>query len=156
MNLPEKFKIVSGTGPVTTSGGVICDYISLKNAVKVWVVAKLKQAVAHATSLSINVATAIAPTGATAMTAEVPIWLNDDCEAGDALTRQTDAANQAVAATAKVKMLVMEIDPAKLPAGYDCIAAVLSDSTQATNFANIDYYIETRYPQATPPAAITD
>jgi hypothetical protein len=50
----------------------------------------------------------------------------------------------------------MQIDPSKLSAGFDCIAATLADSTEATNFAAVNYFIETRYPQATPPSAIVD
>jgi hypothetical protein len=90
------------------------------------------------------------------MTALMPCWKNVDVSLTDTLARQADAASVAAAATAKNQQLVMEILPERLPAGYDCIAATLSDSSQATDFATITYLIETKYPQATPPAAITD
>ncbi len=156
MNLPESFKIVQALAPVTTNGGKTGDYVSLKNCHKAHVVVNLTQAVGHATQLSIKEATAVAPTGAQAMTATVPIWENEDCAASDTLVKQTDAANVSVSADIKNKQIVMEIDPAKLTAGYDCIAAVLSDSSQVSNIASITYLLETRYPQATPPPAITD
>ncbi len=156
MNLPETFKIVNGTPVVTTNTGVTCDYISVKNAHKVTIIAELLQAVSHATALGYNVATAVAPTGATAGTATMPIWKNADVSSTDTLVRGTDAATVAATAGATNQTLVIEIDPARLPAGYDCIAATLSDSSQSTNYATVTYLIETRYPQATPPTAITD
>jgi len=155
-NLPEIFKIVQGTSPVTTNGGVTGDYVSLKNAVKCTVVVNLTQAVGHATVLSISESPLVSGDGSQAMTATQKVWQNADVAASDALVKAADAASVTVAADVKHKQIVMEIDPSKLTAGYDCIAAVLSDSSQATNFASIDYFIETRYPQATPPAAIID
>jgi len=155
-NLAEVFKIVQGSPPVTTDGGVTGDYVSLKNAVKAAVIFNFTQAVAHATVCGINEATAVAPTGAQAMTATQKIWVNEDTAASDTLVKATDAASETLTADIKNKQVVMEIDPAKLTAGYDCIAATVSDSSQATNLVSITYLIETRYPQATPPAAITD
>lgn len=153
---PERFKIVTGSPVATTNGGITGDYISLKNARRVIIIAELLQAVGHATALGVNVATDVAATGAAAMTALMPIWKNVDVSASDTLAKATDAASIAAAATVKNQLLVMEVLPERLPAGYDCIAATLSDSSQATNFATITYLIETKYPQATPPAAITD
>jgi hypothetical protein len=155
-NLPSIFKIVQGTPPVTTTGGVTCDYVSLKNAVRAWIIAEFTQAVGHATVLGVNKATAVAPTGATAMTETQQIWVNEDTAASDTLVKATDAASETLTDDVKNKQVIMEIDPAKLAAGYDCIAATISDSSQATNFVSVTYLIETRYPQATPPAAITD
>lgn len=152
----EKWKVVNGTPVATTNGGITCDYISLKDAHRVVIVAELLQAVSHTTALGYNVATAVAPTGATAGTATVPIWKNADVSSTDTLVRGTDAASVLATAGATNQQLVMEIDAAKLPAGYDCIAATLDDSSQATNFATVTYFIETRYPGSTPPAAITD
>lgn len=153
---PEKFKIVNGSPVATTNGGITGDYISVKNARRVIIIAELLQAAAHATALGVSVATNVAGTGAAAMTALMPNWKNVDVSASDTLAKQSDAASVAAANTAKNQQLVMEILPERLPAGYDCIAATLSDSSQATDFATITYLIEEKYPQATPPAAITD
>jgi len=102
------------------------------------------------------VATAVAPTGAAAGTAVMPVWKNADIATSDTLVKGDDAATIAATAGTTNQQLVMEILPERLPAGYDCIAATLTASSQATNFATITYLIETKYPQATPPAAITD
>lgn len=156
LTLPQDCKIVNGTPMVTTNGGVTCDYISCKNAHKVTIIATLLQAVAHATVLGVNEATAVAGTSAAAVTAVQRVWKNADVSTTDTLTRATDAASIAATATATNQILVMEFDPATLSSGFDCIAATLSDSSQATDFVNVTYIIHTRYPQDVPPAAITD
>jgi len=74
MTIPEVFKIVNGTPVVTTTGGVTCDYISLKNAHRVTIIAELLQAASHTTALAISEATAVDATGAQAATATFPIW----------------------------------------------------------------------------------
>jgi len=153
---PEKYKIVNGTPVVTTNTAVTGDYISVKNAKRVVIIAELLQAASHATALGYNVATAVAPTGAAAGTAVMPVWKNADIATSDTLVKGDDAATIAATAGTTNQQLVMEILPERLPAGYDCIAATLTASSQATNFATITYLIETKYPQATPPAAITD
>jgi hypothetical protein len=153
---PEKYKIVTGSPVATTNGGITGDYISVKNARRVIVIAELLQAQSHATALGYNVATAVAPTGAITGTPLMPIWKNAAILVSDTLVKSADAATIAATAGQTNQLLVMEIIPERLPAGYDCIAATLSDSSQATNFATITYLIEEKYPQATPPAAITD
>ena len=155
-HLPEVQKIVNGTPVATTNGGIICDYISLKNAHRVTIVVELLQAVSHTTALGVNEATAVDGTGAQAMTATMPVWKNADVSATDTLVKGTDAATISATAGATNQQLSLEIDPRKLTSGFDCIAATLSDSSQATNFASVTYFIETRYPSETPPSAIVD
>jgi hypothetical protein len=153
---PERYKIVCGSPVATTNGGITGDYISLKNAHRVLVVANMLQAASHATALGFSEATAVAPTGAQAGTALMPVWKCADIATTDALVRASDAASIACSAGTTNQVLVMEIIPERLTAGYDCIAATLANSGEATNFATITYIIETRYPQATPPSAIVD
>jgi hypothetical protein len=155
INLPANFKVVSGCAPTTTNAAVTGDYVSLKNCHKAWVVFHLKQAVAHATVCSIMKATAVAPTGGTAMTATVPNWLNDDV-ATDAFAKGTDAASVTVTADAVDKIVIIEVDPSALGATYDCIAGKTTASSQATDFVAMLYILAPRYEQALPPAAITD
>jgi|GEM_PF-4530656 len=154
--LPEVFKIVTGTPVATTNGGITCDYISLKNAISVTIVAELLQAASHATALGVNEATSVAGGSAAAVTEVQKVWKNANVSTTDTLTRGTDAATIAATAGVTNQLLVMQFDPETLSDGCDCIAATLSDSSQATNYATVTYFIETKYPQATPPAAITD
>lgn len=156
MNLFENFKIVQGLSPVTTNGGVTADYVSLKNAKKATIVVNLTQAVGDATTLTVNKATAVDGTGATAITVAQPILANEDVGASDTLVKQTDGVGYTVAADVKNKQVVIEIDPASLGEGFDVITLVVGDSGQATNFVSVDYYLEAKYAQATPPSAIVD
>lgn len=156
MNFVEKFKVVNGSPVATTNGAIVGDYISVKNAHRVTIIAELLQAATHATALGINEATAVAGTSAAAVTAVQKVWKNADVSASDTLVKGTDAASIAATAGTTNQQLVIEFDPSTLSAGFDCIAATLSDSSEATNFATITYFIETRYPQATPPSGIVD
>jgi len=154
--LTETHKIVCGSPIATTNGGITGAYVSLKNVRNVTIIANLLQAAAHATALGINEATSVGGGGAQAVTAHLPVFKNADVSAGDALVRGTDAASIAATTAIANQILVAVFDPSKLSAGFDCIAATLDDSSEATNFASITYILETRYPQATPPSALVD
>lgn len=156
-SLPVDMKIVQLTSPVTTNGGVTSDIISMKTAHKAYAVFDLTQAAGHATSIALVQATDVS--GATNKAGpSVPIWANEDTVASDTLVKQSSAASYAVTNNIKHKQVVFEIDPALLDGsnGYDCVYFTVSDSSQATNFVSATIYIDDRYKQATPPAAITD
>ena len=154
--LAENFKIVQLASPETTNTGKTSDYVNLKNCHRATIIVDLTQAVGHATAISLMKATAVAPTGATAVTATVNIWANEDCGASDSLVAQTDAASFTVAADVKDKQVIFQIDPALLGATYDTIAAKSADSSQATNFWNVTAILEYRHQRSTPPSAIID
>ena len=156
VSLPEEFKIVDASaGPVTTNGGVTCDYISLANVHKVWVVASFTQAVGHATGIDPKRATAVDGTGAAALGTVVPIWANEDTAASDTLVAQTAAVTYNVTNNIKKKQVIFEIDPATLGGSYDVLGCTVDDSSQATNFVSVLYVCQMRYKQATPPAVIS-
>ena len=158
ISLPENFQLVDGSaGPVTTNGGVTCDYVSLKNAIRVWIVAQFTQAVGHATTVQPRKATAVAGTGATDCTSNMRIWENEDTAASDTLPAVTAATLATLTNNIKKKLVVIEIDPAvEFKEDYDVLGCVISDSSQATNYVSVMYILQTKYQQATPPAAITD
>ena len=156
ITLPENFKIVDASaGCVTTNGGVTCDYVSLKNVIKAWIVCSFTQAVGHATGIDPKRATAVDGTGAVALANVVPIWLNEDTAASDTLVKQTSAITETVANTVKKKQVIFQIDPVDI-GDFDVLGCAVDDSSQATNFVSILYILPTKYPQATPPVAITD
>jgi hypothetical protein len=158
--LPEFFKIVDASaGPVTSNGGVTCDYVSLKNVHRAWIVASFTQAVGHATVISPKQASAVAGTGVKALTAAGPGWFNEDTAASDTLVAQTAATTYTVTNDVKKKMVICEIVPGQnmdINGGFDVLGCTISNSSQASNFVSVVYILETRYPSATPPAAITD
>jgi hypothetical protein len=154
--LPQDFKIVSGTlGARTTNGGITGDIIDLKNAVMVWMVAHYQQAVSHATTIQPVVGISIASC-ATAITFACDWWKNADISATDTLVAQTAATSFACTAGATDQLVVIRIDPADVVAQlatYHCLGFTIASSGQA-NYVSVVYYIQERYPQATPPTAI--
>lgn len=156
--LPEQCKLVQLASPETTNAGKTSDCISLKDALMVWLIVDLTQAVGHATLLTPQQATAVAAGDAKALTTNVAIWQNADCGATDTLVKATGAKNLTVAADVKDKQIVFQVDPAGLDLAnsFDCLRITAADSSQATNFWNVLAVIQTRYPQATPPSAILD
>jgi hypothetical protein len=156
--LPHLYKIVSATaGCRTTDGGVTADNVCLKNVHKAWIVAHYRQAVSHATTITPKVgATDAACT--TAITFSAKWWKNADISTSDTLTAQTAATTMACTAGATDQLVVIEIDPADVKAQsatYDWLGLTIATSAQSTDFVSILYFLETRYPQDTPPAAIS-
>ena len=157
-NLVENYKIIAGTTPVTTDGGVTADYVSLKNANKAWILVELTQAAAHATVLAPKQATAVAGTGVKAFANTLKINANEAVASSDTLAAQTAAVTYTVTADIANKMVVFEIDPADLDTAndFDCIGFTASDSSEATNFVSVTYILDMKYKEDVPPAAITD
>lgn len=156
MHLVESMKIVEGAAPAADAAGRTADYVSLKNGHRVFIVAHITQGNAATVALTPYQATAVAGTGEKVINA-VPIWANLDTATSDTLARATDAANYTTDAALKNKIVVFQIDADKLDVtnGFDCVTI----KTGASNLANITqvmYYIDGRYGQVTPPAAITD
>lgn len=145
--IPEGVIPVVGAAPETTNGGVTASYISLKNTQKAWIVVTLKQAVGHATAITPKQATAVAGTGAKGFDKDLEIWANEDVAASDALIQQAAGKSYTVANTAKNKLVVFAIDPAKLDTagGFDCVGVTIADSGQATNLASVLYLVEPRF-----------
>ncbi len=157
INIPESLFPIVATSPVTTNGGVTCDYVSMKNIHTLYAVVTLTQAVGHATLLTPTQATAVAGTSAKVMANVLPIWADEDVATSDTLVRQTDALNHTVSADIKNKIVVFRIDAEKLDGAnsFDCVTIVAADSSQATNFINVNYFAVPRYGTA-PPSFITD
>jgi len=134
------------------------DYISCKNAQKVWFVIQHYGGGGDTDiTLGLQEATAVDGTGAAAVTETFPIWVDTDAgTSSDALVRQTDAASYKIDTGAGADcLLVFEWDPAKFSSGYDCIM-VTDSGGNGSNIISVLALIENRYPSATPPTAITD
>lgn len=144
----EKYHVVTGVAGTTTNGGITCDYISMENVIRAYIIVTLKQAVGHATGIDPVQATAVDGTGATAFTKTLPIWSNADAAAGSLLTKQTAALTFNVAATAKTHKVIFQVDAEKLDVNdnYDVLGCTIDDSSQATNIANVEYLLVMRYP----------
>lgn len=153
--IPTRFKKVQLFAPKTTNATLTSQVVSLKGAVRATITLHFTQAVGHATTPTLKQATDIA--AATNAAGPVSrIWANEDTATSDALVEKTAAASYAVAADAKNKVVVIEVDPAALTDGYDCIYITIATSAQATNFVSGEIEIEANFSQATPPSVIVD
>jgi len=147
-HIPQMLFPVSGTKPITNNGAIVCDYISLKNAVRCWVVVHVTQAVGHATAFTIEKARAVAPTDSTAITNVVPIWYGNVSTSSNALAKQTDAVSYTmdVGVTGEA-YIIFQVDPENLGGTYDCITCKSAASGQA-NYIEVTYWLEPKYPAA--------
>jgi hypothetical protein len=91
--LPQNYKIVSALNPATDAAGRTGAYVSLKNAIKATLVVHVTQGNAATIALSLSQATAVAGTGAKAVSATFPIWSNLDTATSDTLVARTAAAS---------------------------------------------------------------
>ena len=154
-HLTEEMKIVQALEPATDAAGRTADYVSLKNINMAWIVLHITQGNAATIAITVEKATAVAPTGSTAITEVVPIWVNADLAASDTLVKQTSAVAFTTDAGVKHKQVIFQIDPALLGPTFDVIT-VKTGASDIANITSAQYYLVTAYKQATPPTALTD
>lgn len=147
IRIPEEAVPVLLTPPVTTNGGVTADYISLKLAHMVYLIAVFTQAVGHATGIDPVQATAVDGSDVKAITNTVPIWANTDISLTSKLTRQTDAITYNIDVAAKNQIVIMQIDPASFDVnnGFDVLGVTVDDSSQATDLVSLTAFVIPRY-----------
>lgn len=159
IGLPEHYKIVLATdGVVTTNGGVTFDTVNLENCNKAYIIAIFDQAATHATTIQPVVGTGVASC-ATSITFSAKWWKNASATGTDTLVAQTAGTSMACTAGISDQVIVIEIDPADVTGQsntFCALGATIASSGEATNFMTAHYLLETAYPQATPPAVITD
>jgi hypothetical protein len=155
--LPEMFKIQSGGARILTGAEVwplALRYVDVANSHLCYVVASITIAAA-ATTITIEQAKTRIGGSTKAITVAVPIWHNAACEATDTLVRQTAAVFFTTAATAHPTLTVFQIDPATLDLANGFTFIIAKTSVAAAAYASVEFFLTTRYPQATPPAQWT-
>jgi hypothetical protein len=155
ISLPTKFKIVTAFAPKTTNAALTSQVVTLKNAMRAWLVLNFTNAVGFASVPTLKQATDIAA-GTNAAGPSSRIWANEDVGATDTLVVQTAGASYTMAADVKNKLVIFEIDPASLTDTYDCVYCTIATSAQATNFVAGEWWIQGNFSQATLPSAILD
>lgn len=156
-SIPENAVVITGTPPVTTNGGITCDNIWVKNFHKIYVVASLTQAVAHATGIDPVQSSALAGGDAKALSEVCRIWYVSDVEASDVPVLQDAAKTFNVDADVAKMMVIFEIIPEQhmdVNEEFCVLGCTLDNSGQASNLANVLYIGVPRYQQEVPPTAI--
>lgn len=159
LTLPQQAKIVELLPPAADAAGrTSAIAVSLKNSGRVTIIAHITQGNAATVALTVQQASAVAKTGAKALTNPAKIWANLDTAATDTLVAQTDANSYTTDAAVKNKIVVIEVDADCLDVnnGFDCVLI----STGASNAANITQAMailhDQRFQSATPGSAILD
>lgn len=150
INLPVEFAPCNCLPPAADAAGRTGDYVSLKNAVKAWVVAYIDQGNAATIALTVQQASAVAGTGVKDINAVARIWSSEDLVTTNVLTRQTDGKTFTTSAAVKAKCVVFEIDPAQaldLAGGFDCIT-LTTGASNAANITSAVVYVQPKYPGA--------
>ena len=156
LTLPEAFKVIQAHEPATATGlANTADIVSCKNLKKLWAVLSYDYVDGHDVVVTWNESSDVAGTGTTAITEVCPIWSNTDTASADLLARETDAITFTIAhAGTKNQLWIMEWDPAKFSAGFDCFQIRMASS--AAGIVDVLYIGEPRYQSDVVPTAITD
>lgn len=151
---PEGCKVITGFVPVDIQGGKTGTYVSLKNYNKCAIIVQMG-AVAATCNITVNKATAVAPTGATSFAFDE--YYYDTANTG-ALTRATGAAGTIATGTTANCTWIIDVDAEDLGDTYDCLAVIISDPAGSSAVIMSAVYVlyEPRYAQSTPPSAIVD
>jgi len=139
-----KSQIVQAIAPIAGGSQRTGAYISLKNVVKCTIVCNLAMATTDTCAITIEQSTAVAGTGHTAITQTVPIWSNLDCSTSNISTARTAAVSYTTDAVAKNKIVIFEVIPDHLDAGYDVINVIMGASN-ASNTYTANYICDMRY-----------
>lgn len=131
----QDVETISSLEPAADAAGRTGKYVSLKNALMATVIFYVAQGNAATIVLDVLQASAVAGTGAKALSINVPIETDIDANTSSVNARQTDAKTFTTDAGVKMKLVKFLIDPAQLDSAgkFNCIAA----RTGASNAANI-------------------
>lgn len=161
MNLPQDFSVVQLAAPqIGTAAAVTSDVLSLKHAIKAWIIVDLAPAGGAALALTPQRCVDVTPSANAVLVTAVPIWANQDTATDDALEPQTDAVNFTTDADVNNKQIVFEIDPASLGetalgVRYDCIR-IVTGALPITDYISIMAIVQHAYAECEPPSVIVD
>jgi hypothetical protein len=138
-SLPAEIPPTQLLNPAADSGGRTSAYVTLKNAIKAYIVVHITQGAANTVALTPLQAQNVAGLNSKAINA-VPIFTNLDTSLTSALTQQTAAANYTTDAGTKNKIVIFEILPEAaldLANGFTTIAI----QTGASSASNITFAV---------------
>lgn len=157
--LPAQASIIKVLAGATDAAGRTSAYVTLKNAHKAYALFSVNQGNAATVQFTVLQAQDVSGTGSKVLTANAPIWADQDTATLDALVVQAAAANFTTSAALKSKVVLMEITPDQcmdMINGFHTIAL----QTGASNAGNVtDAFIiltPLRYEQQTPPSALSN
>jgi hypothetical protein len=155
-NLPETCIWATTLAPAADAAGRNGTAVSVKQAVRLWIVYYIDQGNAATIALAPEQCSAVAGTGNKAIPTS-QIFVNQDMVASSVLVKQTAAASFTTSAATKRKIVIFSIDPAALDVanGFDCVRAV-SGASNAANIVSAMVVMESRYQGQTTADAMVD
>ena len=156
LTFPEAFKIIQAHEPAVGSALLnTSDIVSCKNLKKLWAVISMDYVDDVDLVVTWNESTDVAGGTTAAITKTCPIWYNIDTATADLLTRATDAITFTIDTGAgKNQLWIVEWDPAKFSAGYDCFQIRMSGA--GASIVDVLYIGEPRYQSDVNVSGITD
>lgn len=157
-SLPYQIPPTALLAAAADAAGRISGYVSLKGALKAWIVCEVNQGHAEQVTFTPLQASDVAGTGSKAI-AVTPIWANQDTATVAAPgAKQADAASFQASATLKDKLVIFEITPEQaldVTGGFDCIA-IETSASHAANITRAEIFILGAYQQASPPSPLAN
>lgn len=157
VNIPENLLPYDLLTPAADAAGRTSAYLSLKNAVRAWVVVYINQGAANTVLLSLLQATTVAGAGSKAIAAAARIWTKLD-QAFTTFTKQTDAATFTTDAAVKSKIVIFEVDPVKMmdvANDFDTLA-LSTGASAAGNITSATLWIQPKHQGASVPNPLVD
>lgn len=157
-SFPYKLPPVSLLPPAADAAGRTSAFRNLRNATKAWMLCRVNQGNAAQVSLTLQQAQDVSGTGAKALSANVPIWLNDATATTDQLVAQAAAASFTPDATLADKMVIFEILPEAcmdIANGYRTLA-VVTGASNAANITEATLILLTDYAGQNPPSTYSN
>lgn len=157
-NLAETSPPIMGLIPATDAAGRTGAYVSMKGYSKLTIVVSIVQGHATPPALTLSQATAVAGTGAKAVSNTFRIWSNLDVSVADGVTARTAAATYSTDAALKNKIVIIEVRASDLDVagGFDCVALVTGASNVANLTSAMYYRGSLRYQGSSPLSAVVD
>jgi len=140
------FKVIQALRPGTTMNTASTgDWVNCKNAHALWAVIDVARPASKAIYAEAYSASDSAGTGVTAITSGIHWWKNDGLSY-DRLTAATSSySSHTEAASTGLYQIVARLNPNILPSSHPWAAFGVRSSSQATNFVNMVYILESRY-----------
>lgn len=130
-----QYPVEGGLAPAADAAGRTgAVYVDAGKYHKLFIEFHINQGAANTVALSLSQASDAVGTGAAAVTALNDIYTNQDVAGGTSFTKQTAAASFTTSAATTVKVVIMEVDPAKL--GVKRFIAPVTGASAAGNITS--------------------
>jgi hypothetical protein len=157
-SLPYQIPPTAMLAPAADAAGRASSYLSLKNALKAWIVCHINQGNAATVHLSVTQAVDVSGTSAKAISA-TPIWANlDTSTVASPGVSETAAASFTTDAGVHDKIVMFEITPEQcmdIANGFDCVA-VTTGASDAANISEASLLILGAFQQSAPPSPLAN